>query len=51
MKLSAAAIVAGCGTTALALLPLAVPPYYTGLMIPFQSPTRLLMRGLSGNPA
>jgi branched-chain amino acid transport system permease protein len=35
MKLSAAAIVAGCGTTALALLPLAVPPYYTGLMIPF----------------
>ncbi len=35
MKLSAAAIVAACGTAALALLPLAVPPYYTGLMIPF----------------
>jgi branched-chain amino acid transport system permease protein len=35
MKLSAAAIVAACGTVALALLPLAVPPYYTGLMIPF----------------
>jgi branched-chain amino acid transport system permease protein len=35
MKLSAAAIVAVCGTAALAVLPLAVPPYYTGLMIPF----------------
>src|SRR2546422_548723 len=35
MKLSAAGIVAACGTAALALLPLAVPPYYTGLMIPF----------------
>ena len=35
MKLSAAAIVAGCGVTALAVLPLAMPPYYVGLMIPF----------------
>ena len=30
-----AAIVAGCGVAALALLPLVVPPYYVGLMIPF----------------
>jgi ABC-type branched-chain amino acid transport system, permease component len=35
MKLSAAAIVAGCGVAALAVLPLAMPPYYVGLMIPF----------------
>ena len=35
MKLSAAAIVAGCGVAALAVLPLAMPPYYLGLMIPF----------------
>jgi branched-chain amino acid transport system permease protein len=35
MKLSAAAIVAGCGIAALAVLPLAMPPYYVGLMIPF----------------
>jgi branched-chain amino acid transport system permease protein len=35
MKLSAAAIVAGCGAAALAVLPLAMPPYYVGLMIPF----------------
>ena len=35
MKLSAAAIVAVCGAATLAALPLAVPPYYTGLMIPF----------------
>ena len=35
MKLSAAATVAGCGAAALALLPLAMPAYYIGLMIPF----------------
>src|SRR5207344_3143867 len=35
MKLSASAIVAGCGVAALAVLPLAMPPYYVGLMIPF----------------
>ena len=35
MKLSAATILAVCGVAALALLPLAVPPYYVGLMIPF----------------
>ena len=35
MKLSAAAIVAGCGAAALAVLQLAMPPYYVGLMIPF----------------
>jgi len=35
MKVSPAAIVALCGTCALALLPAVVPPYYAGLMIPF----------------
>ena len=35
MRLSAAAIVAGCGAAALAVLPLAMPAYYVGLMIPF----------------
>lgn len=35
MKFSSAALVAVVGTVALALLPLVVPPYYVGLMIPF----------------
>ena len=35
MKLSAATVFAICGAAALALLPLLVPPYYVGLMIPF----------------
>ena len=35
MKVSPAAIVALCGTSALTLLPAVVPPYYAGLMIPF----------------
>src|SRR5579885_3032602 len=34
MMFSPAAIVSVCGTVGLALLPLAVPPYYVGLMIP-----------------
>ena len=37
MKLSAAALVAVCGTAALALLPLAAPPYYAGLMVRFSA--------------
>ena len=35
MKVPAAAIVAACGIAVLILLPLAAPPYYTGLLIPF----------------
>jgi branched-chain amino acid transport system permease protein len=35
MTFSPAAIVSICGAAGLALLPLAVPPYYVGLMIPF----------------
>jgi branched-chain amino acid transport system permease protein len=35
MTLSGAAIVAVAGTAALALVPLAAPPYYASLMIPF----------------
>jgi branched-chain amino acid transport system permease protein len=35
MSLTPAAIVAMLGTAALALLPLAVPPYYVGLLVPF----------------
>lgn len=35
MRPAAAAIFAICGAAALALLPLAVPAYYVGLMIPF----------------
>lgn len=35
MKVSPAAVTALCGVVVLALLPLVMPPYYIGLMIPF----------------
>jgi branched-chain amino acid transport system permease protein len=35
MRLSGAAVAATAGTAALVLLPLAAPPYYAGLMVPF----------------
>jgi branched-chain amino acid transport system permease protein len=35
MRLPGAAVAAAAGTAALVLLPLAAPPYYAGLMVPF----------------